>query len=195
MTPTSLLVFTFTPTTTQTMTTTPTSTATPTATSTPTSTPVPIPTDPFPPEIGITPDGVTYDLPAGGALTLGINLVATGDASYDLVYYEYPAGSGILMDWAIVEISDGTNWYTIFYWGNDIADTNSNLDFTQLPNPVDPPEQYQLEIPASVLYNSTGIAIDIDSIVPSGTYSYIRFSAPVGDADGQMEIDAIEVFP
>lgn len=172
---------------------TPTSTATTTATST--HTPIPIPTDPIPPEIGTTPDGVTYDLPAGGVLTLGINLVANGDAGYDLVYYEFPTGTGILMDWVIIEISDGNNWYTIFYWGNDIADTNSNMDFTILPNPVVPPEQDQRDVPSSALYNSTGIAIDIDSIVPPGTYSYIRFTAPAGDADGQMEIDAIEVLP
>jgi hypothetical protein len=196
-TSTSSSAFTSTPTATQT----PTlqvSTATPTMTISPTATftPIPIPTDPTPPEIGTTPDGNVYFLPSGGTLTLGINLVANGDSSFDLAYYERPApGGGIFLDWVIVEISDGTNWYTIFNWGNNIADINSNMNFNILSNPQTPPEPDQRAILASELYNSTGIAIDIDAIVPSGTYSYIRFSAPPGDSDNQMEIDAIEVLP
>jgi hypothetical protein len=176
---------------------TPTSTMSPTATSTPTATqtPVTIPTDSTPPEIGTTPDGNVYYLPTGGTLTLGINLVANGDGSFDLVYYERPAGGGIFLDWVIVEIGDGNNWYTVFYWGNDIADTNSNMDFNILSNPTTPPEPDQRTIPASELYNSSGIAINVDAIVPPGTYTYIRFSAPPGDSDNQMEIDAIEVLP
>lgn len=151
----------------------------------------------MPPQIGTTPDGVVYILPAGGALTLSINLVANGDGSFDLVYYERPApgGNGIFLDWVIIEISDGTNWYTIFNWGNNIADTNSNMDFNILPNPQTPEETDQRDIPASSLYNSTGVAIDIDAIVPPGTYSSIRFRAPAGDSDNQTEIDAIQVLP
>ena len=127
---------------------------------------------------------------------MSINLVANGDGSFDLVYYERAApGGGIFLDWVIVEIGDGTNWYTIFYWGNDVADTNSNMDFNILSNPQTPPEPDQRAIPAAELYNSTGIAIDIDAIVPAGSYSYIRFTAPPGDSDNQMEIDAIEVLP
>jgi hypothetical protein len=168
-----------------------------TATATPTSTiaPTPIATDPTPGTIGTTPDGVPYYLPAGGTLTLGINLVANGDSNFDLVYYEFPAASGILLDWVIIEISDGTNWYTIFNWGNNIADANTNVDFNILSNPQIPPEPDQREIPSAELYNSTGIAIDVDAIVPAGTYSYIRFTAPTGDVDGQTEIDAIEFLP
>ena len=69
---------------------TPTTPATATATPTATQTPVTIPTDPTPPEIGGTPDGNAYLLPAGSALTLGINLVANGDGGYDLVYTNAP---------------------------------------------------------------------------------------------------------
>jgi hypothetical protein len=174
-----------------------TATSTPTATATPTSTntPTPIATDPTPGTIGTTPDGMVYDLPAGGTLTLGINLVANGDSSFDLVYYEHPNGSGIWLDWVIVEISDGNNWYKIFNWGDNIADTNSNMNFNILSNPKVPPEPDQRDIPSAELYNSTGIAIDVDSIVPAGTYSYIRFTAPTGDVDNKMEIDAIEILP
>jgi hypothetical protein len=189
--PTTIFTATNTPTVTSTATQTVTATATPTSTNTPT----PIATDPTPGEIGTTPDGIPYNLPAGGTLTLGINLVANGDSSFDLVYYENPNGSGIWLDWVIIEISDGNNWYTIFNWGNNIADTNSNMNFNILSNPQVPPEPDQRDISAAELYNSTGIAIDVDGIVPAGTYSYIRFTAPTGDVDNKMEIDAIEIFP
>jgi len=173
---------------------------TPIATTTPTAvtqTPVLIPTDTTPPEIGTSPDGDVYALPSGSSLTLSINLVATGDGSYDLVYYERPApgGTGIFLDWVILEIGDGTNWYTIFNWGDNIADTNSNMDFNILPNPGTPEETDQRDIPTSALYNGTGIAIDVDAIIPAGTYTYLRFTAPAGDSDGQMEIDALQVLP
>jgi hypothetical protein len=193
--PAALPTTTFTVSTTPTMTSTATETATATATPTSTHSPTPIATDPTPADIGTTPDGIPYNLPAGGTLTLGINLVANGDSNFDLVYYEYPAGSGILLDWVIIEISDGNNWYTIFNWGDNIADTNSNMNFNILSNPQVPPEPDERDIPSGELYNSTGIAIDVDSIVPAGTYSYIRFTAPTGDVDNNMEIDAIEVLP
>jgi hypothetical protein len=174
-------------------------TATPTATSTATSTQtlVATPTDSYPPEIGTTPDGDVYILPTGASLTLSINLAANGDGGFDLVYYERgaPSGNGIFLDWVIVEIGDGTNWYTIFNWGNEIADTNSNMDFNILPNPQTPEETDQRDIPAAALYNGTGIAIDVDAIVPPGTYTQVRFTAPAGDNDNQMEIDALEILP
>jgi hypothetical protein len=158
---------------------------------------VPIPTDSTPPEIGTSPDGNVYALPSGSSLTLNTNLVANGDGSYDLVYYERsaPGGTGVFLDWVIIEIGDGINWYTVFNWGNNIADTNSNMDFNILPNPQVPQETDQRDIPTSALYNGTGIAIDVDAIAPPGTYSYIRFTAPAGDSDGQTEIDAAEVLP
>jgi hypothetical protein len=174
---------------------TPTATATQTGTLTATSTPTPVATDPTPIYIGTSPDGVPYYMPAGSTLTLGINLIANGDAGYDLVSYEFPAGSGIWLDWVIIEIGDGNSWYTIFHWGDNIADTNTNMDFNRLSNPQTPPEPDQRDILSAELYNSTGIAIDIDSIVPPGTYSYIRYTAPGADVDGQTEIDAIEILP
>ena len=42
-------------------------------------------------------------------------------------------GTGIFLDWVIVEIGNGTNWYTVFYWGDNIADTNSNMNFNLCP--------------------------------------------------------------
>ena len=155
--------------------------------------------DPTPGPIGTTPDGNTYNLLSGGTLTLGTNLTVNGNPGPDLVYYEYPVPNGILLDWVIVQVSDGNNWYTVFNWGDNVADTNTNMDFNILSNPQTPPEQDQRFIPNAELYNSngmaTGIAIDLDSVVPPGTYSYIRFIAPLNDVDGQMEIDAIQTLP
>ena len=172
---------------------------TPTLTFTPTDvspgSPTAVATDPTPPEIGNVPDGNTYNLPSGGTLTLGLNITVNGHPGWDLVDYELPAGSGILLDWVVIEIGDGTNWYTVFNWGDNIADTNTNVDFNILSNPQTPEEPDQRNIPSAELYNSTGVAIDLDSVVPPGNYSYIRFYAPPGDVDGQTEIDAIEILP
>jgi len=150
--------------------------------------------------IGSTPDGNVYFLPANSTLTVPIDVVANGDPGWDLVYYELPAGSGIYLDWITVEVGDGTNWYTVFNWSDNIADTNTNMDFNILTIPVIPPapeEMDERDIAASDLYNGSGIAIDIDAIVPPGTYPYIRFYAPTGpgDLDGHTEIDAIEILP
>jgi hypothetical protein len=156
--------------------------------------------DPTPGQIGTTPDGNTYNVTAGGTLTLNTNIVVNGHAGWDLVYYELPIGSTIWMDWVIVEISDGQNWYTVFNWGNNVADTNTNVNFNILPppsiTPFPPPEEPdQREIPSASLYNLTGIAINLDGVVPAGTYSLIRFYSPPGDTDGKIEIDAIEILP
>lgn len=111
-----------------------------------------------------------------------------------------------------MEIGDGNNWYTVFNWYDDNADINSNMNFNILSIPViSPPaappveEIDQRDILAADLYTSssgfsTGIAIDVDAIVPPGTYTYIRFYAPGPpfypmDIDGHMEIDAIEILP
>jgi hypothetical protein len=125
-----------------------------------------------------------------------------------MVYYELPMGSGIWLDWVKVEISDGRNWYTVFNWGDNLRDTNSNMDYKFLSYPVSgplpPPEEPdQRDILSSELYPfpGTGVAIDLDALgIPRGSYSYIKFSCPasingVPDTDGKMEIDAIAVLP
>lgn len=159
--------------------------------------------DPMPPNAA-TRDNVFYPLLSGNTLTLNINLAANGDTAPDLVFYEYSVAAippdffnGILLDWIVIEISDGNNWYQVFYWGDNIRDTNTNADYTllTLPPASPDPEEDQRRIASSDLYNGTGITIDVDSIVPPGTYTFIRFYAPLGDVDGQTEIDAIEILP
>jgi hypothetical protein len=154
----------------------------------------------LPGEIGTAPDGNVHRLASGSSLVLGINLKVDGSSDgWDLVYYELPYGTGVLLDWMEIEISkDGSQWYRIFYWGDNVADTNSIVDFTTLPPPSIPPypppnEPDQREVLGSNLYASTGIAIDVDPVVPTGTYKFIRFYAPLGDTDGHTEIDALEI--
>jgi uncharacterized repeat protein (TIGR01451 family) len=156
--------------------------------------------DSLPPNMG-TKDNIFYLLPAGSTLTLGTNLIADGDPDWDLVYYEYsvsPMFEGIWLDWMVVEIGDGSNWYRVFYWGDNVRDTNTNVDYVILTVPVTPPDPEEVDqrpVATGDLYGGTGIAIDIDSIVPPGTYTYIRFYAPTGDVDGGAEIDALEILP
>lgn len=149
--------------------------------------------DATPPGIGVTPDGTTFNIPAGTYITLqlGTPVAVNGHASWDLIYYELPAGIGINMDVVILQVGNGSNWYTILNWGDGSSNTGTNI--------VSPPgcatEPDNCPIDASLLYNSTGIAIDLDGIVPNGTYPYIRIFSPSSplDTDGQVEVDAIEV--
>lgn len=156
--------------------------------------------DPIPPQIGTTPDNDYYPLPAGAALTLNIPTVVNGHASWDLVYYEWINQGEVYLDWIRMEIGDGLNWYLVFSWGDETADTNTNMNFNILPpplfSPLPPPEEYdQRHIPSGSLYNMSGIAIDLDGVVPPGTYPFIRITAPNGDVDGRLEIDAIVTLP
>jgi uncharacterized repeat protein (TIGR01451 family) len=155
--------------------------------------------------IGAIPDGTVFTLSSPGFLTLNLNTAVNGDLGvWDLVYYEAPEGSGVLLDWVIVQVGDGTNWYTVFNWGDENRDTNSNMDYNllTLPPPVGPPpfEPDQRDISSTDLYQdpvsgmSTGIAIDLDiPSVPPGNYLYVRFLVPAGS--GSMQIDAIQSFP
>ena len=177
---------------------TPSETFTPTETLTPTFTFTPIATDVTPPEIGTTPDTNIYELPDGSSLTLGMTIIVNGHAGPDLVLYERVNGSGINMDAINLLISqDGHTWYTIFYWGDGLADTNSNLN---IAGPLGGTEFDDRDIDASFLYptgtyGDAGVTMDLDMVVPAGTYYYLRITAPVVGGDGICDIDAIEILP
>ena len=176
-------------------------TATETATGTATATATPtVTSEPLPPEIGTNPDGKIYTLASGGTLTLNITTFVNDDIGVpDLVYYEFDNMGLVYMDWVIIQVGDGLNWYSVFNWGDNIADSNTNLDFNSLPPPTIPPfspqEADTRAIPLSSFRNNSGIEIDLDSFVPQGIYSWILIIAPIGDADNQLEIDAIESLP
>ena len=155
-------------------------------------------------QIGTSPDGITYFLPSGSSLTLAFPLVVNGHPSWDFIFYELPHGSGIAMDLIIIQVGDGSSWYTIFNWGDNVADTNSNLninvlggneidnrDFTTVP---DSDVLYPFNS-GTVVNPATGIVFDLDGVVPNGTYPYLRMIAPTGDLDGGTEVDAVTVMP
>jgi len=82
--------------------------------------------------------------------------------------------------------------------GDPSSDTNTNLSLALIGDICqdaggNPTEVDNCDIPATRLYNNTGVTIDIDGIVPPGTYPWIRITAPAGGADG-AEIDAIQPY-
>lgn len=153
--------------------------------------------------IGDIQDGITDLVAPGNAVTIQFStpLAVNGHPGYDLVFYELASGAGIQMDLVALEIGDGTNWYTVFYWGDDIPDTNSNLDSGVLGVSETDNQDFSAP-PAGLLYNGTGITIELDGVVPPGTYPYFRIISPptagysLGvDTDGGCEVDAIVILP
>ncbi len=145
-------------------------------------------------KIGGSKDGITTNIGSGNSVILNITTQVNGHAGWDLVYYELPNGSGcpgegIMMDWVILQVGDGTNWYTVLNWGDGVVDANANIASVGLP------ESDSRSICSANLYNATGVALDLDTLVPPGTYPYIRIIAPTGDGDGVVEVDAITPLP
>ncbi len=168
-------------------------------------------TDPAEPDIG-PPDGEFRDIACDSAfiVDLGSSVNTTGDANYDFVYYEYgfpdpPTNTtGIRLDWVIVEVSETITgpWTQVFYWGDTNVDANSNIGAAGYDQNSSAPTTIETDneqIPIADLFGTppyqTGIAIDIDTIVPIGTYRYLRFSVPPGGNNDAMQIDAIEILP
>ncbi len=161
--------------------------------------------------IGIGPGGDIELLPAGGppiVLNLSSSITVNGShAGPDLVYYEQNIG-GIAMDWVILEVSDGSNWYTILNWGDGAGNPGTNIDLL-LPVPPNTTdcagEPDNCFIDVSLLYPypvlpAYGVTIDLDalspSIIPNGAViSYIRITVPPGGTDAGVGIDGIYVVP
>ncbi len=139
--------------------------------------------------IGSEPDGSVSIISSVSSVTLAMTVNVNGHSGWDLIYYELSSGCGIAMDWVEIQVGDGSNWYTAFYWGNGIIDSNSNLA------PLGLPETDNREICSADLYGSTGVAIELDGIVPAGSYPYVKILAPSGDADGIIEVDAVIPLP
>ena len=161
------------------------------------------------PNIG-PPDGILFDLGDGSSISivLGTPITSNGDPTVpDLVYYGWNSGGVGLMDWVLVEISaDNSTWYPVFYWGNCtppdppgpqgtcIADTNANVNI----NVIGGYEVDNRALNPSILYNNSGVTIDIDSLGLSGSYPYIRITAPIiggstGNGDG-LTLDSIQPY-
>jgi hypothetical protein len=133
--------------------------------------------------------------------TGGILITGDSNPDYDLVYYEReadPGSTGVIdMDRVTVEISaDNITWYTVFWWGDGVLDTNTNIgqagyggaELNNTPIPMSEPPLYR-----SSTGPITGIAIDVDNSPvppPPGLY---RFVSITGDL--QADVDSIEVLP
>lgn len=159
------------------------------------------------PDIG-PPDGIFAELPCGGLLIL--DLVAMGyppidttsqDPDYDVVYYERENTGNpgyIAFDWVTMQVGPGpsgscntSSWYTALDWGDGNPANNGHLGAGY-------PENDNQAIPLGVLYGTlpykTGIAIDLDALVPADVYPCIRIISPINwpNNDG-AEVDAIEI--
>ncbi len=151
------------------------------------------------PDVG-PPDGNRAEIACGQAILVDLGttpVAASGDTGYDLVYYERSIGSNIQLDWVVVQVgaSPSGPWFTVFYWGDGILDSNTNIGQTG----YGPPEADNQNIPLTDLYGSspfqTGIAIDVDARAPAGTYSYVRIYSPFNTNGDPTEVDSIEVLP
>jgi len=153
--------------------------------------------------IGAVPDGSSENILAGSYLTLqfGAPLVV-GSGSYLVYYPDYPnppAASTLEMDLVILQIGDGSNWYTILDWGDTFIigpDTNTDIPvpLASPPNPTDctgEPDNCLIDL--SLLTNSPGVTINVNAI-PPGTYPYIRIISPPDSGDG-VDVDAITIVP
>lgn len=158
------------------------------------------------PDIG-GPDGSWTTLPPGSSTTILFSpaIIADGDmGTPDMVYYEkLAAATHIDLDWVQVEISsDGLTWYQVFFWGDGPSDGNTNVNLS-IPPPTGvgdlcqvagvPTETDNCSILVGRLYNSTGITIDVDALVPPGNYPWIRISSPPGSSNG-ADVDAIQPY-
>ena len=152
------------------------------------------------PDIG-PPDNDVYNIADNGSVTFYLSqpIVANGDAAADFVFYEVAVGPDILIDHLVIEISqDGVTWYQVFFWGDAVIDSNTNVSRSLAPiNAACPIETDNCTIPLTELYNNTGITVDVDNspygAVPLGNYNYIRFTEPgLGSTDG-AHVDSIEI--
>jgi hypothetical protein len=144
--------------------------ATQTATSTPTAT-----SDPGEPDFG-GPDGNTLVLGNGAWIEFNLSgFLLDGDSAWDLVYYEkeeISSAGKIHLGRVRIEVYDETtaSWYTIYEWGDGLADSNASYN-----NGNSEPDGFPVD--KSLLSGApplnTGIAIDIDSaaLVQGGAMS------------------------
>ncbi|MEN9524616.1 MAG: hypothetical protein RL536_685, partial [Candidatus Parcubacteria bacterium] len=75
-------------------------------------------------DIGLIDDG-SYIV-----LNLSVTVDSAPDNLYDLVFYEWENGGNVYLDMVIIGVTNdvsGSSYYEVFNWGNNIADTNSNV--------------------------------------------------------------------
>ncbi len=151
------------------------------------------------------PNTIFSELDCGTTLviTLTTPISTSGNANFDLAYYEIegnapPLPGNIYLDQVVVQVGTTLSgpWYTVFYWGDGVLDSNTNIGLAGY-GPVEVDNQV---IPFSDLYASplaptlaTGITIDVDAQAPANVYPYIRIYAPL-DGDSP-NVDSVEALP
>jgi uncharacterized repeat protein (TIGR01451 family) len=150
-----------------------------------------------PGNIGTTPDGVPENIPPGTYRILQFGTPLVVGSGQSLVYYLPPT---LQIDAVILQLGDGSNWYTVFNWGNGSADGNTDVS-VPLPVPPNPTdcagEPDQCVVDSSLLVNSPGITINV-SALPPGSYPYIRIISPPNPPDTNnngVNVDAIAILP
>lgn len=219
-TPTSTNILVPSSTSTSTNTPTPSSTSTPTDTATATSSPTntSIPGNPStvpppsgevtaPPDVTNPPDNNPFDLAPGNYTIIDVSanpvvVSASPDGNYDMIFYEYDNGGDILLDQVIIGLmvnATDTYYYQVFNWGDNIPDSNTNADYTVLPQGGTCSDECDNRIvPDGNLYPypGAGILIDVDtvpSLPPPGIYKYIIIISPLGGDGDAAQIDSIVV--
>lgn len=155
------------------------------------------------PNIGLA-DGKFFGQTCGQpplVISLGTNPVVTHDG-YDMIYYEvqYDRDPNVVwLDYVIVEVGDSATgpWFQVFNWGDQKFDANTSLgaagigrggEINELSIPITVPPFY------GTLPRATGIAIDVDAVVPRGTYRFVRISTLTSGCR-TAEADAIQIIP
>ena len=100
-----------------------------------------------------------------------------------------------MLDWVIIEVRNcsGGSWYPVFSWYDGIVDNNTNVATAGFSG-----EQDNKLISTGALYGSpyqTGIAIDVDAVVPPDTYNCVRIRSPLGGDNDPAEVDSVQVLP
>ena len=143
--------------------------------------------------IEFVPTNTIITLQLASPLTVGTH------PGYDLVYYEWPQGAnpGIWMDAVILQLGDGRNWFTILNWGDNMVDTNASMNMSTIGASA---ETDNLVVDATYMYDLTGVELELDGVVPNGSYKYIRVISPAAPQDGPapngpdgVEIDAFYI--
>ncbi len=149
------------------------------------------------PNIG-PPNGIIADIPCGTYIDIDLDSAGapriTSHPGYDFVDYEAPGCAGICLDWVQIDVCGDpcTGWVTVFNWGDNIPDANTNVATFAAGGETD-----NQSIPAASLLNSTGITIDVDPFgVPPGGYRYIRIYSPLNWPNNDpTQVDSIDIVP
>jgi hypothetical protein len=109
-----------------------------------------------------------------------------GNSTWDVVYYEKEeadSSSKIHLGAVQIEVYDETTaaWYTIYYWGDGIADINASYNVANSEPDGFPVDKNDLYGAAPL---NTGIAIDIDTLA-------VEQGAGIGDSITKIRITSL----